>query len=64
MKILENIDKGKEAQWIDDTSPIDMEKGVNDINHENNENNDKVRDTECPDYTTLVEMEEGVSDRW
>ena len=32
-------DEEKESECLDDTSPVEMEEGVNDINDNKNENN-------------------------
>ena len=52
-----------EAEYPDDTSPVEMEEGLNDINDEKKGKNDEEREAECPDETSPVEMEEGVNDR-
>ena len=55
-------DEGKEAEFPDDTSIIEMEEGVNDITDDKNEKNDEGKEAECLDETSPADMEEGVSD--
>ena len=52
-----------EAEFLDDTSPIDMEEGVNDIKYDQNFKYHKEKEEEFPDDTSPVDTEEGVSDR-
>ena len=35
-----------EAEFQDDTSPVDMEEGVNDVKYDKNENNDEEKEAE------------------
>ena len=62
MTILKN-DEGKEAECPDDTSLVEMEEGIKDINDDSNLKNDEGKEAECPAHTSPIEMEEGVSDR-
>ena len=52
-----------DAEFSDDTSPIEKEKGVNDRKYDKNEEYDKEKEAEFPDDTPPVDMEEGVSER-
>ena len=52
-----------DAEFSDDTSPIEEEKGVNDIKDDRNEKNDEGKDVEFPDGTSPVDTEKGVSER-
>ena len=60
MKIMKIMMRGKEAECPDDTSPVDMEEGVNDIKDDKNEKNYWVKDAECYDESYPIEMEEDV----
>ena len=37
-----------EAEFSDDTSPIDKDEGVNDIKDDKNKNYDEDKEAECP----------------
>ena len=52
-----------DAEFSDDTSPIEKEKGVNDRKDDRSEKNDEGGEAEKPDDTLPVDMEEGGSDR-
>ena len=43
MTIMKNI-QGKEAKCLDDTSPVDMEEGVKDINYDINKKYDEEKE--------------------
>ena len=52
-----------EAEFLDDTSPVDMEEGVNDRNYDKNEKNYEEKEAECLDDNSHYDMEEGLYDR-
>ena len=52
-----------EGKFLDDTSPIYKEEGVNDRKDKKNKKYDEDKDPEYPDDTSADEMEEGVIDR-
>ena len=58
----EKYDEVKEAEFPDDTSPLDTEEGVKYINYDRNKKYGAEKEAKCPDDTSLIEMEEGVSD--
>ena len=60
---MKKNDEGKEAEFPDDTPPVDMEEGVSDIKDDKNLKNDEEKEAECQDDTPPVDMEEGVNDR-
>ena len=53
----------KEAECSYDTSPIDMEEGVNDIKYDNIEKYDEGKEAEFLHGTPPAEIEESVGDR-
>ena len=53
----------KDAEFQDDTYPVEIEEGVNIRKFDKNEKNDEVKEVECPDDTSPLDIEEGVSDR-
>ena len=52
-----------EAEFLDDTSPVQMDKSVNDRKDDKNEKNDEGKEAECLDDTSHIEMDERVNDR-
>ena len=52
-----------DAEFSDDTSPIEKEKGVNDRKYDNNKTCNKDKEPVLPDDTSSVEMEEDVIER-
>ena len=59
----EMYDGEKEAEFLYDTSPDEMEEGVNYRIYYNNETNDEGKEEEFQDDTSPVDIEEGLSDR-
>ena len=57
------MDEEKEAEYLDENSPDNIEACVYDINDDKNEKYDEEKDAECLDYTSLDYTEEGVNDR-
>ena len=51
-----------DAEFSDDTSPIDKEKGVNDRKYDKNKKYNEDKEPVFPDDTYSVEMEEDVID--
>ena len=60
---MENMTGGEYIEFHDDTSPVDMEESVKDINDNNNEIYDEGKEAECLDDTSSNDMEEDVNDR-
>ena len=52
-----------EAEFSDDTYPIEKEEGKNDRKDDRNKKYDEDKEPEYPDDTSTVEMEEDVIDR-
>ena len=52
-----------ESEFPDDTSPVDMDEGLNYRKDDKNEKDDYEKEVECPDDTSPVDVEDGVSDR-
>ena len=46
-----------EAECPDDTSPVEMEEGVNDRKDDKDENNDEGKESELPEDTSPVDTE-------
>ena len=63
MTRMKKSDEEKYAEFPDDTSPVEMEEGVKDINDDNNELYDEGKEAECLDDNSLDKMEEGENDR-
>ena len=59
---MKKTDEGKEAEFIDDTFPDDMQEDVSDINDDKNENNYEEKEAEFIYYNFPDEMQEGVYD--
>ena len=51
-----------EAEFSDETSPIDKEEGVNDRKYDKNEKYDEDKEPESPYDTSTIEMGGGVID--
>ena len=52
----------KTIEWLDDTSPEEMEEDVSDQKNDKSEKNDKIKEAACLDENSLDEMEKEVSD--
>ena len=52
-----------EAECPNETSPVEMEEGVNNRIYDKNGKNDEEKEAESPDDTSPDEMEEGLNDR-
>ena len=59
----EKYDEDEEAEFPDDSSPIEVEEGVSDRNDDKNEEIDEGKEEECLDDTSPDEMEERVRDK-
>ena len=61
--IIYIYDREQLEEFPDETSPVEMEEGVNDRKNDKNEKNDEEKQEECPYDTPPVDIEESGSAR-